>query len=273
MDVEQQNKGPLDGLHAIAYCRVSTADKGQTVATQQRLIKEWADRYGVVIEQVFNDIGKSGDQYPRPGLSMAILELNASPTASILVSKDQSRLSRNEGQDLPKIKAVLKQGARIYYSDYGDTDPNNLGLRVTQAVKGVMNNEELTVLSDRTKKGMDTRKRAGKHIGRPAKVIITDHPETLPTGIIQKPDGSITDGCPDDKREERQRIYKGYARGTKVLSTEDVLNYARLGWTPYKVSKYLGISPASFIRLMDKDHADIYDEYRAILAQVKGASA
>ena len=272
MDQEQQ-KSNLNGLHAIAYCRVSTDDKGQTVATQERDIRAWADRYGVVIDNIYSDKGKSGDSYPRPGLSMAIVEINASSTASLLVAYDQSRLSRNENQDLPKIKTALKPGAVIRYAVYGDADPDNLGVQIVQAVKAVTNKQELTDLSIRTSKGLETRRAQGKHIGRPAKVIITDHPETLPAGVIQVADGTATLGTPDDKREERQRVYRGYVRGTKVLTKTEVLNYARLGWTPYRVSKYLGISPASFIRLMDKDHANIYDEYRAILAQVKGASA
>ena len=268
---EVEKKSTLDGLHAIGYCRVSTSDHTQTVATQQRQINEWAERMGVTIDAVYSDNGRHGDEYPRPGLAMALVELGASPTASILVSYDQSRLSRNEGEDLPKIKSTLKPGAIIRYVVYGDEDPDNLGIKLTQAIKAVTNNDELKVLSDRTKHGLKTRKDAGKHIGRPAKVVITDHPETLPAGLIQKRDGTITKGTPEELKDDRQRIYRPAPRGTRVLTKSEVLNYARLGYTPYKVAGMLGISPASFIRLMDKDHANIYDEYRQILASVKGA--
>lgn len=262
----------LNGLHAIAYCRVSTNDKGQTVKTQEREIRAWAERYGVVVDAWHSDIGKSGDMWPRPGLAMAITDLNISASAVILVAYSQSRLTRNASEDLPQIKRLLKAGALIRYAEYGDDDPDTLGAKMRDVVTATIDSAELDRLHDRTRKGMETRKRAGQHVGRPAKVVICDNPETLPKGLIQERDGTVTAGT-DPNDEDRQRHYKPYARGTIVLTKSEVLNYARLGWAPYKVSKILGISPASFIRLMDKDHADIYDQYREILAEVKGVKA
>ncbi len=270
---ESEINSTLNGLHAIAYTRISTNDKGQTTKTQKRDIEQWAEKYGVTIDQWFSDEGKSGDMWPRPGLSMAITSLNISPSAVILVSYSQSRLTRNASEDLPQIKALLKQGALIRYSQYGDDDPNSLGARMRDTVTGVIDSDELTRIHERTRKGMETRKANGQHVGRPAKVVICDNPETLPKGLVQERDGTVTPGPDLNDGDERKRHYKPYPRGTKVLTKSEVLNYARLGWTPYRVSKILGISPASFIRLMDKDHADIYDEYKAILAQVKGVSA
>lgn len=260
-------KSTLEGLHAIAYCRVSTADKGQTTATQRRLIGEWADRVGVVVDEYFNDDGKSGDMWPRPGLAMALLSLNNSPTAVILVAYDESRLTRSAGRDLPEIKKSLKPGALIRYAVYGDDDPDTLGARITQAVRGEMNTAELEQLHAKTRQGMKTRKDAGQHVGRPAKLIITDaDPRTLPRGLIQVPDGTITPGCNRDN-DELQRHYDGYKRGTRVLTTAEVLSYARAGWTIYKVSKLLAVSPETLARRMSD--ANIRDQYDAILAQYR----
>lgn len=268
----EKPKSTLNGLHAIAYTRVSTKDKGQTIKTQENHIKQWADTYGVTIDAWFSDVGKSGDEWPRPQLSMAILTLNLSPSAVILVSYSQSRLTRNASEDLPEIKKLLKDGALIRYSEYGDDDPDTLGSKMRDAVTATIDSAELDRLHERTRAGMETRKKAGKHIGRPAKVIITDNPGALLKGVVQERDGTLTKGT-DPNAEDRQRHYKPYPRGTKILTKSEVLNYARMGWTPYKVSKILGISPASFIRIMSSEDVDIYDEYRAILAQVKGASA
>lgn len=260
----------LKDLHAVGYARVSTKDHTQTVKTQIRLIEEWAQKYGVIIDGIRYDQGKSGDMYPRPGLAMAICDL-ADSKASILVCTEQSRLTRNAPEDLAKIKKALPEGVIIRYTPYGDTDPDNIGVQIMDAVKGVTDNKELEDLHKRTKNGMDTRKRAGKHIGRPAKVVITDDPDKLPRGLIQQADGTRTPGTDLTKEDdERQRVYKGYARGTNVLTTSHVLSFAQKGLSMYKVSKLLGISPASFSRLLHD--AKIYDEYQAIYSQVKGVA-
>lgn len=261
----------LKDLHAVGYARVSTKDHTQTVKTQIHLIEEWARQYGVIIDNIRYDQGKSGDMYPRPGLAMALCDL-ADSKASILICTDQSRLTRNAPEDLSKIKKALPDGVIIRYTIHGDADPDNIGVQVLNAVKGVTDNAELETLHRKTSQGMQDRIKAGQHMGRPAKVVITDDPAKLPRGLIQKADGTSTPGTDLSKEDdERQRVYKGYTRGTNVLTTSHVLSFAQKGLSMYKVSKLLGISPASFSRLLHD--AKIYDEYQAIYSQVKGARA
>ena len=246
----------LRDMHAIGYCRVSTdpEDKGQTVETQKRQINEWAQKYGVIIDSVFSDEGISGGTWPRPNLSMAILTLVNSP-ASILVCYDQSRLTRDAPAHLPQIKKLLN-GKVIRYVVDGDTDPENLGVRIVSAIKGETDKEERRVLHEKTKAGMKTRKDLGIHIGRPAKIVITDEPEKLPRGKVQAKDGTFTD---------KMHI----PRGTRVYTKQQVLGWARQGWSAHKVAtELLGVSTSSFIRMMDE--AKIYTEYKAILKEVKG---
>lgn len=245
----------LEGMHAIGYCRVSTdpEDKGQTVETQKRQINEWAERYGVEIDDIYADEGISGGTWPRPMLSMAIMSLVNSP-ASFLVCYDQSRLTRDAPAHLSQIKKAL-QGKVIRYVTDGDTDPNNLGIRIVSAIKAETDKEERRVLHDKTKAGMETRKAQGKHIGRPSKVIITDDPDKVPKGKIQARDGTLTD---------KSRV----PRGTVVYSKEQALNWARLGWSAnYTAHNVLRMSTSSFIAMMKK--AGIYDEYKQILKEAK----
>lgn len=245
----------LEGMHAIGYCRVSTdpEDKGQTVETQKRQINEWAERYGVEIDGIYADEGISGGTWPRPMLSMAIMSLVNSP-ASFLVCYDQSRLTRDAPAHLSQIKKAL-QGKVIRYVTDGDTDPDNLGIRIVSAIKAETDKEERRVLHDKTKAGMATRKAQGKHIGRPSKVIITDDPDKLPRGQIQARDGTLTD---------KSRV----PRGTVVYSKEQALNWARLGWSAnYTAHNVLRMSTSSFIAMMKK--AGIYEEYKQILKEVK----
>ena len=245
----------LKDMHAIGYCRVSTdpEDKGQTVETQKRQINEWAQRYGVIIDAVFSDEGISGGTWPRPNLSMAILTLVNSP-ASILVCRDQSRLTRDAPAHLPQIKKLL-QGKVIRYTVDGDRDTEDLGSQMESAVRGVIDKEERRKLKENTKNGMRTRKEQGKHIGRPSKIVITDEPEKLPRGKVQAKDGTFTD---------KMHI----PRGTRIYTKQQVLGWARQGWSAHKVAtELLGVSTSSFIRMMDE--AQIYTEYRAILKEVK----
>ena len=265
------NESKLKDLHAVGYARVSTSDHSQTVKTQIRLINEWAQQYGVIIDNIRYDQGKSGDMYPRPGLAMALCDL-ADSKASILICTDHSRLTRNAPEDLSKIKKALPDGVIIRYTVHGDADPDNIGVQVLNAVKGVTDNAELETLHRKTRQGMQTRRDAGQHIGRPAKVIITNDPASLRRGLIQQADGTSTPGTDLSKEDdERQRVYKGYTRGTNVLTPAQVLSFAQKGLSMYKVSKLLGIAPESFARIMH--NAGIYDEYKTIYNQVKGARA
>ena len=246
----------LKDMHAIGYCRVSTdpEDKGQTVETQKRQINEWAEKYGVIIDSIFSDEGISGGTWPRPNLSMAILTLFNS-TASILVCYDQSRLTRDAPAHLPQIKKLLN-GKVIRYVVDGDSDPNNLGVRIISAIKGETDKEERKVLHEKTKAGMKTRKDMGIHIGRPSKIVITDDITKLPRGKVQAKDGTFTDKA-------------HIPRGTRVYTKNQVLGWARQGWSAHKVAtELLGVSTSSFIRMMDE--AQIYAEYKAILKEVKG---
>lgn len=242
----------LQDMHAIGYCRVSLdpEDKGQTVETQKRQINDWAQRYGVHIDAILSDEGKSGGLWPRPGLSMAIMQL-VNSTASILVCYDQSRLTRDAPAHLPQIKKLL-QGKVIRYVVDGDADPDNLGVRIMSAIKGETDKEERRVLHEKTSAGMKTRQAQGKHIGRPAKFVITEDPDKLPTGKVQRKDNTLTD---------KGRI----PRGTVIRSRTEVLNWARLGWSAHKVTTdhLVPVSTSSFIRAM-KD-AGIYEQYREIL--------
>ena len=244
----------LEGMHAVGYCRVSLdpADKGQSVDTQKRLINEWAERYGVIVDDMISDEGKSGGMWPRPGLSMAIMTV-VNTTASMLVCYDQSRLTRDAPAHLPQIKKAL-QGKVIRYVTDGDADPDSIGTRIISAIKGETDKEERRVLHEKTSQRMQTLKAQGKHIGRPSKVVITADPNSLPKGKIQPKDGTLTD---------KNR----FPRGTVVYHPDQVLNWARMGYSANRVAHdILRMSTSSFIRMMDQ--AGIYEEYKAILKEV-----
>lgn len=226
----------LSGLHAVAYARVSTDDKGQDTGVQIDAINKWADANGVIIDRaVCEDV--SGAVWPRQGLSDAIVTLVTSG-ASMLVCYDQSRLTRNAPEHLPLIKQLL--GSKVIrYVVNGDADPDSIGVRLVNSIKAETDKEERHVLSEKTKLGLYHRRDVlNKHIGRPARVIIADDTDGFKTGLIT------------DK--------------TILLKPSKVLAFASQGWTPcYVAQKLLDIPPCTFIRELRR--SGVYDDYYKIL--------
>ena len=241
---------PLKGLHAVGYCRVSTDDMGQTNETQKRLIDQWAEAQGVIIDAYYMD-ELSGALFPRPQLAQALITLATSP-ASMLVCYDQSRLTRNAPEHIPLINQLLGDKV-VRYVTNGDMAPDSLGARVINAIKGETDKEERAKLHARTREALKTRKDNGQHVGRPASLIITADTSNLPKGLIASGDGSTIHG-------------KTRQVNTRVLTPTEALNFARAGLSPYKVSKMLDISPSTFDNALK--NANIKAQYYAIL---KGA--
>lgn len=241
---------PLKGLHAVGYCRVSTDDMGQTNETQKRLIDQWAQAQGVIIDAYYMD-ELSGGIFPRPQLASALVMLATSP-ASMLVCYDQSRLTRNAPEHLPLINQMLGNKV-IRYVTNGDMAPDTLGVRIINAIKGETDKDERLKLHKRTSDALQTRINNGQHVGRPATIIITADASAYPRGLIASSEGSTIHG-------------KDRKVTTRILTPSEVLNFARAGFSSYRVSQMLRISPTTFNKALED--ANLTAQYRAIL---KGA--
>lgn len=233
----------LEGLHAIGYARVSTDDKGQDTSIQIEQIHRWAQANGVVLDAVLDE-DISGAEWPRPKLSEALLRVRTT-NASMLVCYDQSRLTRDAAHQLPLIEDILGNKV-IRYVVNGNADPESAGLRMMSAIKGVTDSEERRVLREKTKLALEYRRDTlNIHVGRPARVIVTDNPDTLRKGLI--------------------------GEKTIVLSTIKALAYAHNGWSPsYVARKLLNVPPVTFLRALER--AQIKAEYFNIL-ESKGVRA
>lgn len=233
----------LEGLHAIGYARVSTDDKGQDTSIQIEQIQRWAQANGVVLDAVLDE-DISGAEWPRPKLSEALLRVRTT-NASMLVCYDQSRLTRDAAHQLPLIEDILGNKV-IRYVVNGNADPESAGLKMMSAIKGVTDSEERRVLREKTKLALEYRRDTlNIHVGRPARVIVTDNPDTLRKGLI--------------------------GEKTIVLSTIKALAYAHNGWSPsYVARKLLNVPPVTFLRALER--AQIKTEYFTIL-ESKGVRA
>lgn len=258
---------PLEGLHAIAYARVSTDPKedngqqyGQDPAIQINLIRKWAKENGVILDKEVSEHA-SGGAWPRTALSDALISLITSP-ASILVCYDESRLTRKADEHLPLINDMIKdKGKTIRYVVYGDQDPDSLGVRMINAIKGVTNNEERAVLKRKTSDAMIYRRDVKhEHQGKPARLIITDdlEAEHFNAGYVN---------LDDDAKKIR----------TRVLKPSDVLAYARAGFTLNKVAtRFLMVDASILHRAIDaydtRHGGTLRADYFALLDEAKKVS-
>lgn len=240
---------PLDGLHAIAYCRVSTDDKGQDTGVQIEAIKSWAQDQGVIIDEILAE-DVSGAQWPRPKLSQALVAL-ATTQASILVCYDQSRLTRDAQAHMPLIHQMIGNKIIRFVTD-GNMDPESLGARMLSAVKSVTDSEERKVLKEKTKLSMRYRRDTLHiHVGRPAKIVITDTPEQYNIGKVAR-------GAKDGKKTE-----------TIIIHPDQLLGWARQGWFPsYVATQLLNVSPQLFLKVLKK--SGYHEQYYTVLRESRG---
>lgn len=235
-----QNNSPLEGFHAIGYCRVSTDDKGQMPEIQAKEIQKWADANGVVLERIYLEEA-SGGQWPRDELSKALVSLRTGQ-ASILVCYDQSRLTRNADEHLPLIKDLMGAGKIIRYVVNGDQDPDSLGVKMVNAIKNVNATEERRVLREKTSLALQHR-RDDLHmqVGRPARLVISDD-------VSEFPKGKVT-------------------ASTIVLKPSQVMHYAQEGWTVnYVATRILKVPAMTFHRALDS--AGLKEQYYKVLQGV-----
>lgn len=232
---------PLDGFHAIGYCRVSTDDKGQDPEIQAKEIQKWADANGVVLDRIYLEEA-SGVQWPRDELSKALVGIRTGQ-ASILICYDQSRLTRDADAHIPLIKDLMGEGKIIRYVVNGDMDPDSLGVKMVNAIKNVTDSEERRVLREKTSLALQHR-RDVLHIqvGRPARLVIADDVSVFPKG-------KITDS-------------------TIVLTPSQALRYAEQGWSVrYVADRILKVPRMTFGRALQS--AGLKEEYYRVLSEVR----
>lgn len=139
----------------IGYARVSTHE--QNLDLQLDALK------AAGCNQIFEDKGVSGIVEERDGLSEALSLLGK---GDILVVWKLDRLGRSLGFLCELIERFAKQGIGFRSLQDG-LDTSTAGGRLVYHVMGAMAEFERSLISERTKEGMQAAKRRGRHIGRP----------------------------------------------------------------------------------------------------------
>lgn len=142
----------------IGYARVSTDD--QNLDLQLHALK------AAGCESIFEDHGLSGAAIDRPGLADA---LAAAREGDVLVVWKLDRL----GRSLPHLVEVIN-GLRTsgvgFRSLQEQIDTTSAGGRFYFHMLAALAEFERELISERTRAGMESARRRGKHIGRPRKL-------------------------------------------------------------------------------------------------------
>jgi DNA invertase Pin-like site-specific DNA recombinase len=157
-------------MHAITYCRVSTAQQGRSglgLEAQQSAVRAFAEQHGFKIsgEYIEVETGKGHDALARrPKLAEALARANKLK-APVVVSK-LCRL----GRDVHFISGLMANRVPFIVAELGpDVDPFMLHVYAALAQK------ERSLISQRTREALQAAKRRGVKLGRAGKRLAKEH--------------------------------------------------------------------------------------------------
>lgn len=142
----------------IGYARVSTDD--QNLDLQMDALNKAG------CERIFTDQGVSGAAIEREGLSKAIAAVGR---GDVLVVWKLDRLGRSLSFLIELIEKMRSDGAGFESVSDG-IDTTTAGGKLVFHIMGALAEFERSLISERSKAGMQAARRRGKHIGRPHKL-------------------------------------------------------------------------------------------------------
>lgn len=166
----------------IGYARVSTDE--QNLDLQIDALKSAG------CDQIFTDHGISGITKDREGLTQALLAVG---NGNILVVWKLDRLGRSLGFLCELIERMKGQGAGFQSLTDG-IDTTTTGGKLVFHIMGALAEFERDLIKERTKAGMKSAKKRGKHVGRPkalSKGQIQHMKELLNAGKTQREVGEL----------------------------------------------------------------------------------
>ena len=144
----------------IGYARVSTED--QSLDLQLAALEEAGCRH------IFKDSGISGSEFGRPGLRPALSA--AGPGATLVVWK-LDRLGRSLVQLVQTINQLEAIGADLC-SLTEEINTKSPGGRLVFHLMAALAEFERSLISERTRAGMNAARARGSSIGRPPQIVV-----------------------------------------------------------------------------------------------------
>ena len=160
-------------IRTIGYARVSTLD--QSLALQVNAL----ERAGCVM--IFRDEGISGASDDRPGLAAALQELQPGDMLAVW------RLDRL-GRSLVHLVGVISDLSTRnveFRSLTENIDTSSAGGRLVFHMMAALAEFERSLISERTRAGMDAVRQAGQRLGRPAALTASEQENAVSAVVLQ----------------------------------------------------------------------------------------
>src|SRR5260370_918959 len=157
------------------YARVSTSNGQQDPEMQLRELREYADRRGWQIAEVYTDAGVSGAKDSRPALNRLMSDAQKRRIDAVLVWK-LDRFGRSL-RHLVNALAELEALGVAFVSLRDNLDLATPSGRLMFQIIGAMAEFERSLIQERVKAGLRNAKAKGKRLGRPR--VVVDQVEVL----------------------------------------------------------------------------------------------
>lgn len=158
-------------MRLVAYCRVSTDDKGQNPERQADLLKAWAARGSHELVAVIKDEGTSGAVSPleRVWVSQAIKKAKELNADGILV-ESVDRWTRKGPLDFFQSSAdiELRHGLKLHLADVPQ-GMDGMALEIYQSIMAIVAKAFRERLREQITSGLARAKREGWKNGRPGR--------------------------------------------------------------------------------------------------------
>lgn len=158
----------VNQTRAALYMRVSTNE--QNVEPQRMELREWAGRTGVQVLAEFED-KISGKKWERSGLNDLLKQVRRGSINVVLCVK-LDRLGRSLNHLAQIISELDSHKCALVATSQGiDTRADSATGRLQLGVLMAVSEFERTLISERTRAGLQVARAAGKKLGRPAKKL------------------------------------------------------------------------------------------------------
>lgn len=143
------------------YIRVSTDT--QTVENQKMAIQEYADNHKMENVQFTSEIISGTKQPNKRKLGLLLEEVNK---GDVIIVTELSRLGRSMIMILDVLQTLLDKGVKVIAIKEGYELGDNIQSKVLAFAFGLSAEVERTLISERTKLGLERARKLGKRIGR-----------------------------------------------------------------------------------------------------------
>jgi DNA invertase Pin-like site-specific DNA recombinase len=186
-------------MRAIAYCRVSTAEQGDSKAgleAQEAVIRAEVERRGWDLVAIRQDVASGKSLRRRDELGRTLADLRAGHADALVVAK-LDRLSRSVLDFAGIMEMAAAEGWSVVVLDLNvDTTTTNGELIANIMI--AMAQWERRLIGDRTRAALDIIRARGTTLGRPSGV----EPETLRLIRVLRSSGKSWQGIADTLQGE-----------------------------------------------------------------------